>query len=208
MKKGLAAVWVIIITVLIMAGLGAGGWYYMDGKQKAQKKDWDKQVTDLQKEVKDLKDAAAAKEAASASSSSSSSTSSSSTSTPATNPWLYTNSTYGFTLTFNSLWQGYTMKEATNTGSTKTYYVCVPTTDSDWAAASSTSNAGTVSIFALSIYTQAQWTAATSEEGPTPSLVGQSGSWYVGYSPAQAYPADKATLATDVHNVIATFAAI
>ena len=209
MKKGLGMVWVIVITVTVMAGLGAGGWYLMGEQQKAQKKDWEQQVTQLQFQVKELQEANAAKEDASApKNSSTDSPSGSSAQTTTVNPYLYTNTTYGFTLSFNSLWEGYQIKETTIAGATKTYYACVPTSDPLYTSASSTSLAGTVSLFAFSVYTQAQWTVITSEEGPAPSLVGQSGGWYVGYSPAQAYPEDKAPLASDVSDVLVTFAQI
>lgn len=205
MKKGISKILVICLTVVVMLGLAVGGWYYLDKQQKSDRKSLDSQISDLTKQLSDLKKTAAATSTATTSTGTATTTT-----TPTVDPYLYTNSTYGFTLTFNSKWQGYGIKPATNTGSTATYYMCLPTSDSDYTNASITSLAGTASLFAVSVYTQAQWTAATAEEGPQPSKIGDSGNWVVAYSPAQAYPSTAVftAAASDVHNIMATFKAI
>ena len=212
MKKGLATIWAVIITVVVMAALGAGGWYYISGQQKAQKSDYDKQVTDLQKQIDALKEASQASKQTSSNDSdeAASSSSSNSNSKTSSDPYLYTNTTYGFSLQFNSKWQGYKMMPATVSGSTATYYVTLPTTDSFWQKATSTSYAGTVSLFALSVYTKAQWATASAEEVNMSTKIGDAGDWVVAYSMAQDYPQEASILAAlqDYKNVIATFKAL
>lgn len=98
MNKGIASIWLILITVLIMAGLGGGGYYYLNGKFQNQKKEKDDQIATLTKELKDLRTAADTKEeAASSASSSSASSSASTTSTSISNTLnTYTSTTYGY----------------------------------------------------------------------------------------------------------------
>ena len=202
MKKGMAAIWTILITVILMGGLGGGAWYYLDLQNTKDKDVMNKQIIDLENQIKTLNDAA--KEAES------DTTTPTAPVTTTADPYLYTNSTYGFSLQFNSKWQGYQMKAATITGATATYYICLPTTDTFYTQSSSTSLAGTASVFAFSVYTAAQWQAITAEEGPQPSKVGETGSWTVGYSSAQDYPntAVFSTAVSDVANVIASFKAL
>lgn len=201
MKKGMATIWAVIITVVLAAAAAAGGWYYLDLQNTKDKDAMNKQITDLENQIKKLEDAARDTE---------SDTDTTTPATTTTDPYLYSNSTYGFSLQFNSKWEGYKIKTATNSGSTATYYVCLPTSDSGYAKATSTSLAGTASLFAFSVYSQAQWTAATAEEGVTPTKIGEAGDWIVGYSSAQAYPGTSVFSAagSDVKNVVATFKAL
>lgn len=121
----------------------------------------------------------------------------------------YTNSTYGFTLTFTSSWTGCKFKTATVAGATATYYVEMPTTSTDtaWTTVATDHDAGYASLFALSVYTNAQWTAATAQATEIPTEVGVAGSYTIGYLPAQSYPTDLQTagLASQVASIVATF---
>ncbi len=209
MKKGLAVLWIIVITVIAMGGAGAGGWYYLNNQNNKAKEDLNKQIVDLQNQVNDLKEATEEAE----SSQTDIATAPEDNITPALDPYLYQNTTYGFSLQFNSKWQGYQMKEVTPgavDNSAKYYYVCLPTTSSNYQSESLEYLAGTASIFALGVYSRAQWQIISSEEGPTPTLVGTSGNWVIGYSTAQDLPPDSNIVAAvgDIKNVVATFKAL
>jgi len=122
----------------------------------------------------------------------------------------YTEKTCGFTLTFTDKWVGYKMKEAAVGGITTTYYVNVPTTDVDtiWTTEDSTHFAKYASVFAIGIYTQAQWTSAQDEPNK-PAKMGECGNYIVGYTPSQALPMDiqDKNLASEVKAIVATFKA-
>jgi hypothetical protein len=98
MKKGLAAIWVIIITVLIMAGLGAGGYCYLNSKYSKDKNNLKTQISDLQKKLDDSTDT-------SSTSTSSTSIVSSSSSSTSNNLTTYTNKTYGYSFQYPSAYQ-------------------------------------------------------------------------------------------------------
>ena len=200
----------VLITVVIMLAAGVGGWYYFNQNQTSEKADLNKQISDLQGEVASLQKKVDTESSSTTNSNSQTGSSQSNNSSDTVDPYLYTNSTYGFSLQFNSKWQGYKIMPADVSGATKTYYVCLPTTEANWQKATSTSLAATASVFAFSVYTKSQWTAATSEEGPVPTKVGEAGSWIVAYSTAQDFPQDGNFPAAikDYKNVIATFKAL
>jgi len=201
MRKGIAAIWAVLITVIIMSGIGGGAWYYLDLQNTKDKDVMNKQINDLQKQITDLNQAAADSDNGVADADSTGAVATS------TDPYLYANTTYGFSLLFNSKWHDYQIKPATVSGATATYYVCLPTTDAAYSQASTTSLAGTASMFAVSVYSGAQWTAAVEDENPTFVKIGEVGTWTVAYSSAQAYPATSvfSAAAGDVKNVVATF---
>lgn len=88
-KKGLANVWAVLITVVIMLGLVAGGYYYMNLKNAKAKDDLNKQIVSLNSDLAALKKA---------------SSTASTTATAATNSSLktYTNKTYGYSFQYPS----------------------------------------------------------------------------------------------------------
>jgi hypothetical protein len=117
----------------------------------------------------------------------------------------YTNSAYGFTLTFPATWKGYKLKEKVFTGSVITYYINIPTTDSS-AVASDESDAGYYSPFAITVYTLAQWGALQAEEGPKDTLITQNDTYAFGWSQANGIPAsDFGTKSNDIKTIIASF---
>ncbi len=138
-------------------------------------------------------------------------TTSQTTTTKTTSALTYTDTKCGFTLTFTDKWTGYKMKHVAVDGATDTYYVNVPTTNTDplWTTEYSTHFAKYVSMFAISTYTQAQWTAAIAQPAEIPTKMGQCGSYIVGYDLAQAYPTDiqDKGLAAEVKAIVATFKA-
>ena len=116
MKKGLATVWVIVITVIVMAGLGTGGWYFMDDRFARQKKDSDEKIASLEKELKILEEEAAEIDIKSSTSTDSGASSSISSDTEANNILnTYTSTAYGYSFRYPKtyslvdwLWNGLT----------------------------------------------------------------------------------------------------
>lgn len=113
---------------------------------------------------------------------------------------------YGFAMTFGNLWTGYKIKEVKPGYALITCYINMPTasTDEVWTSQSTTNFAKYASLFAVSVYTPAQWTTAQAGANK-PTLLDQNGNYVWGWSPAQAYPDDLATVAADVENIVATF---
>jgi len=190
----------VVITVLVMIIIAGAGYYLLDQKHRTDKQGLDNQIASLTNQVNSL----------SAVTSGSSTVASTGAAAVAKSEWLYENTTYGFSLTFNSKWEGYKMKLADISGSTATYYVCVPTTDAKWTG-SADAYAGTASVFAISVNTKAQWAEAEAEEGGNRSTkIGETAKYVFSYSQAQSGPVDvlNKNLSSDIKNVVATFEAL
>lgn len=95
MKNGIAKIWIVIITVVIMAGLAVGGYYFLNTKYTKDKNDLNKQIEDLNSKLKTTT-------SENSSDTSSSSSISSSTSNSLT---TYTNNTYGYSFQYPSGYQ-------------------------------------------------------------------------------------------------------
>jgi hypothetical protein len=155
-----------------------------------------KEVEQLQKQIDELKKPAA--------------TSTATATTASATDWkTYRNTDYGFQLTFPEAWKGYKLWEQTvEGGGTKTWYVELPTTDTNYAKADATHEAGYSSLFALSAYTKAQWDADQAQEGPKSTLLKTIGQYTFGYSYAQAGPTDiPAARRAEIQSILATFKA-
>ncbi len=113
---------------------------------------------------------------------------------------------YAFSLTFGNLWNGYKIKKVTPDDALVTCYFTMPTTSTDkvWATATADHDGKYASLFAVSVYTPTQWTAAQAEANK-PAELGHNTAYYWGWAPAQAYPDDLATVAADAKNVVGTF---
>lgn len=114
---------------------------------------------------------------------------------------------YAFDLTFGDLWKGHKIKEAKLSDSIITCYVEMPTvsTDSFYQTAATDHDKGYVSVFAIGVYTPAQWTVATSE-GPAPTKLGSNSNYVWGYSQANGVmPSDVDAAYKDINNVALTF---
>ncbi len=116
---------------------------------------------------------------------------------------------YAFDLTFGDKWTGYKVKTVTPTYALSTCYVTMPTATSDtnWTVAGEDHDAGYASVFAVSVYTIAQWTAALAEANP-PAQLAFDGTYYWGWAPAQALPQDlqDSKISGEVQALVATFA--
>lgn len=117
------------------------------------------------------------------------------TTTPAVDPnaWKnYTNSTYGFSLTFpNDNWKNYKVIEfaPTDGSATKYLYLAVPTTDASWSELNG--QAGFASPEAITVYTTAQW-AAVQNDPTAGTVVGQNSTYVFTMGGWQATPSDLA----------------
>lgn len=94
----------------------------------------------------------------------------------------YTDATYGFSFDYPDAWGNCKLKEATVTGSEKTYYINCPTNDQSFAAGDSLQFPGYFSPLALSVYTPAQWTANQKEEVERSALITQNNSYVFGWN--------------------------
>ncbi|QQG49620.1 MAG: hypothetical protein HZB70_02345 [Candidatus Berkelbacteria bacterium] len=113
---------------------------------------------------------------------------------------------YAFSLEFGDKWTGYKIKEVKPDYAIITCYVTMPTTSSDtvWTTAATDHDAKYASVFAVSVYSPAQWTASQ-EEANKPTEMGHNANYYWGWSQAQAIPDDLSAVYADAKNVVATF---
>jgi hypothetical protein len=113
---------------------------------------------------------------------------------------------YAFSLTFGDKWDGYKVKEVAPDYAIVTCYFTMPTASADtvWTTAADDHDSGYASVFAVSVYTPTQWTAAQ-EEANKPTELGHNDNYYWGWSQAQAIPDDLAGVYADAKNVVASF---
>lgn len=130
--------------------------------------------------------------------------SSTSSTTTAAADLTYTNSKYGFTLTFPATWKGYKMKEATIEGATATYYINVPSTDKS-ATGDSTADAGYFSPFVIGVYTLDQWAAVEAIDGPKDTLIIKNDTYAFAWSQANGVPPSDWNKSADIKKIIASF---
>lgn len=188
----------IVLSVLLTAAIVGGGTYAILQKRANDDKatlqanidTLNAQVTTLQKQVADAATAAKA--------------------TAAADAWKnYTNTDYKFSLTFGDLWKGYEVKKVvpTDDSALAYHYFNMPTSDSSYKAATQSTSAGFASIFAISVYTPAQWTALQAMDGPITAIkiTANTNTAYVfAYQHGQAYPDALATNASNISTVIGT----
>lgn len=113
-----------------------------------------------------------------------------------------------FSLTFGDSWASYKVKELKSNDAVITCYFNLPT-DSDetvWTTASTTNFANYASVFAVSVYTPAQFTAASAETN-APAKIYSNNTYVWAWAPAQALPQDlqDAKVSSEVKAIIATF---
>lgn len=195
-------VWKIVIVALITAVIVGGlTYYYLNTKAKQEKNDLQTQIDDLNKKIADQEAAAAAASdtATAAATKTISTTPTAATTTLAsTTPpasssdWkAYTNSTYGFSMTFpDDAWKNYVITPVTpsdNSG-TKYLYICVPTTDSSWKDDCA---AGYFAPASIGVYTKAEWDAI--KDSGTPESYGkiaENATYVFTFTQGQAIPTD------------------
>lgn len=108
---------------------------------------------------------------------------------------VYSNSQYGFSLTFPQTWKGYTAKNRTlNRGSFGTSN----SVDFGFSAQDS--------LFNVSIHTKSQWQQIKSEEGPSPTYLGEDNQYIFGYATAQDAANDTIIARMrDISDIVKTF---
>ena len=131
---------------------------------------------------------------------STSTTTPSTTKTDGTDSWkTYTNSDYGFTLTFGDLWKGYKVKETTiDLSSTITYHFTMPYSDNE---ASETHDKGYYSILFVNIFTKDEYNKVENKG----LLLGSNNNYVFTYGGAQESVETLKALQADVTNVASTF---
>ena len=116
-------------------------------------------------------------------------------SSPSTDPYLYTNAKYEFTMQLNPKWEGYKVTQQTITASDSAgfdkYRFYLPTTDTTLVA-DSTDTKGYSNALIVSIYPLSVWKRVQTESGPKPALVAQSSKYVAAIETWQNPPRDLA----------------
>ncbi len=189
-KRLVTTTLIVVFTAGVVFGIT---WFILDKMTNENEEASDKLRIELQKQIDDLRVKLK----------------NTSTTSKAGDSQTYTNTKYGFEFTVPTDWTGYKIYEKDVDGATKTWYVELPTTDPTWAKATSTSEAGYVSLFAISAYTKAEWDEAQSAGGPSDTKITTIGDYTFGWMGAQAGATDiAATKTSAVKSIISTFKAI
>lgn len=201
MSNSWKVVFAVLATVIIVGGCG---YYYMNNKATKEKNDLQAMIDDLNVRVDDL---TASSEVASTGTVVT--TGSTATTGTAVSSWKnYTNTKYGFSLTFNDLWKNYQVIEVKADDSTALsyLYVCVPTTSTIWSEKNA--EKGLFCPFAIDVVAKANKTAFESANEPLiPTFITSNSSYVYYWSSAQDAPTDGRTIFADSKNIIATFKA-
>ena len=116
-------------------------------------------------------------------------------SSPSTDPYLYTNAKYEFTMQLNSKWEGYKVTQQTITTSDSAgidkYRFYLPTTDMNLVADSADTK-GYANALIISIYPLSVWKRAQAESGPKPVPVAQNSKYVAAIETWQNPPRDLA----------------
>ncbi len=176
---------IVVFTAVITFGIT---WYLLDKSAKESDEASNRLRVELQKEIDELR--AKLK-----------------TTTDSSDDLTYKNETYGFELTFPEDWEEFKILEKTVSGATKTWYVELPTTDTNWSLDTSTSDAGYVSFFAISAYTDSQWAENQAEPAPSTEIT-KVGEYTYGYTRAQAAPDSLTDKFDDIKTIVTTLKGI
>lgn len=196
MSKGLITGIVILVAVIC----GGGVYAYVNNKSENEKEDLRARIELLETQVANEDTAAVVSET-------SDDSATTTTAATAAADWkTYVNEKYGFSLTFNDKWTGYTVKDYPVTPDSRggnalaMYQVLVPTSEKSefWTSP--------WSPMFLFVYSPATWESVASLDGPKPKLISQNANYVVAYSTAQDAPqTDGVPIMQDINNVISTF---
>jgi hypothetical protein len=192
--------WKVMIGVIIAAVVaGSGGWYFGNYVSDKKIKAKDDEIASLGKTLGVAND-----KIRSLSSQTSATTTTPTTSTTTTSWKNYTNSKFGFSLTFNDLWKNFELveKSGSDTGAISYLYVCIPTVDSTFSSEKSGMYCPFV-ITVVSIDNKAAFDAA--EDPQKPTFVASNSKYAYYSSMSQAAPTDGMSARNDVKNIVATF---
>ncbi len=187
-QKSKTWLWILIAVILTAIIVGGGVYYWQNKKATDAKNDLNNQITNLQNQINTLKSTNSTSTVTNPTSSSSANNASdTNTSSTANNPKIYTNTDYGFQLTFDSdLWNNYIIqkfhKEATDIlPAYDDYYVYIP--DSSSKVYTNYDKAGYTYPMVVSVYpvnTYNDWDV--NKEGIKPILIGTNGQYAITYS--------------------------
>jgi len=175
---------VIILGFLTTAGAAGGTWYFMDQQSQKQKAETEQDKKNLEEQKKELEGKIKKSEDETAKE------------TADDSKVKYTNSQYGFELTFPDDWKNYGLTETYQDGVTKIIYFGLPKktpskelpTDFD---------KGYSNIFAIGVYTKNEWTEAQKLEGPKEPKIGESSKYVFSYSHGNGVPEPVAGISTE-----------
>lgn len=106
---------------------------------------------------------------------------------------LYRNAQYGFEITFNSAWKGYTVSQKSEDKAEVVYDIGIPTKDSNIAN-------GIAVPLTVKIFNKADYQAS-----PTLTKITENDKYVFAYSIWEQAPSDAAVTEKDIANVISTF---
>ncbi|MCX6809343.1 MAG: hypothetical protein NTZ65_01130 [Candidatus Berkelbacteria bacterium] len=133
-------------------------------------------------------------------------TSATTSATSETASWKnYSNTKYGFSLTFNDNWKNFQVVEAASNSanSVADLYVCVPTTSTTWTD----KKTGMFCPFAITVATLAEKAGLEQQGNLNPTYIAENSSYAFFYFTAQDSPSDGVSVMNDLKNIIATFKA-
>lgn len=188
-KRLLTTIAIVVVTAGVVFGVT---WYILDKMTREDQEASDKLRVTLQNQIDELRGKLT--------------TGTTATTTAVVDTQKYTNSEFGFQITLPNDWTGYKVLEKKVEGSTQTWYFELPTTDPVWKEASSTNEAGYVSLFAISAFTDSEWDEMINAGGPTDTEIIKIGNYTFGYMGGQAGATDVAQAKRDaVKTIIQTF---
>jgi len=125
--------------------------------------------------------------------------------TSESDPLVYKDAKYGFEITFPATWAYKFFPKTKEDGVTAIYYVSVPTTDISIDETSMGVDKGYASMFAISVFTPAQWQEAKNVGGPLPTVGVQNTNYVVTYSlPNGITGSDLEARKAEVKSILAT----
>lgn len=172
-KQNTTSIWVIVATIIITA-LVVGGVVYslQSSRLKSFEQSFQQQITLLQNQIDQLQQVKQNQNQNNQPVVDQNENANQQVNQP--QEIVYNNSQYGFSLTFPQTWKGFTAKNRLlNWGS-------FGTSDSvDFGFSIQDS------LFNISIHTKNQWQQIKSEEGPTPTYLGENNQYVFSYAPGQ-----------------------
>lgn len=167
---------VIAVLVAIVTAAATGGiWYFMDQQAQKQKAGAEQDKKNLEEQKKALEDKIKKSEEET-------------TEETADNSKVkYTNSQYGFELTFPDGWKNYGLTETYQDGVTKIIYFGLPKKTPSTELPTDFVK-GYSNIFAIGVYTKNEWAEAQKLEGPKEPKIGESSKYVFSYSHGNGIP--------------------
>lgn len=199
--------WSVVLSIIITIAVAGGGmYYYLNTKAKTEKAELQSQIDELREDKDRLESEVGSLQNNEKDVLLSERTQNTETDGVTTADWKkYTNSDYGFSLTFNDNWKDYELisKDA-GSGALDTLYVCIPTNSTAW----NDIKKGVFCPMAISVVKISQWANYQSSNDPvTPVEIARNSSYIFTKSSAQDSPEDGFDAMNDIKNIIESFSA-